>query len=221
MTKKGSNIMDKNKYEVIRLRMERTAKALRRNNMYCECAESAEEALEILGELMNEGDTVSVGGSMTLFETGVIDLLRDGTYRFLDRYEKGLSAEQIQSIYRESFSADVYLTSTNAVTENGELYNVDGNGNRVAAMLYGPKSVIVLAGCNKIVKDLAEAKTRVEEFAAPANAVRLSTGTPCTLTGECMHCMSENRICADTVIMARQRTKDRVKVILIAEELGY
>ena len=213
--------MDKSKYEIIRLRMERTARALRRNNMYCECAESAEEALEILRDLISEGDTVSVGGSMTLFETGVIDELRDGNYRFLDRYEKGLTSGRIQEIYRESFSADVYITSTNAVTEAGELYNVDGNGNRVAAMLFGPASVIVMAGCNKIVKDLSEAKTRVEQIAAPANAVRLSAGTPCVETGQCMHCMSDNRICADTVIMARQRIKDRVKVILVAESLGY
>ncbi len=213
--------MDKNQYEITRLRMERTAEALRKNNMYCECADSAEEALTIIAELMNENDTVSVGGSMTLFEAGVIDMLREGSYNFIDRYKKGLSPEQVQIIYRECFSADVYLTSTNAVTENGELYNVDGNGNRVAAMIFGPRSVIVVAGANKIVRDTDEAKARVERMAAPANAVRLGCDTPCTKTGMCMHCMSDNRICADTVIMARQRIKDRVKVILVAEELGY
>lgn len=213
--------MDKNKFEIIRLRMERTAEALRKNNFYCECADCAEEALEILSELMNEGDTVAVGGSMTLIETGILDMLRDGPYKFLDRYESGLSREQVQDIFIKSFSADVYLTSTNAVTEKGELYNVDGNGNRVAAMLYGPKSVIVIAGYNKIVKSLDEAKLRVEEIAAPANCVRLGMNTPCTNVGKCCHCSSEDKICADTVIMGRQRTKDRVKVILVGEELGY
>ena len=213
--------MDKNKFEIVRLRMERTAEALRRNNFFCESAESAEEALEILSDLLSPDDTVAVGGSMTLFEAGVIDLLRDGPYHFLDRYEKGLTPEQIREIYLKSFSANVYLTSTNAVTEKGELYNVDGNGNRVAAMLYGPESVIVVIGYNKIVKNLEEAKARVEEIAAPANAVRLNMGTPCTETGKCMNCMSENKICADTVIMGRQRIKNRVKVILVGEELGY
>ena len=213
--------MDKNKYEVIRLKMERTAEALRRNNMYCECADSAEEALEIVKELINDGDTVAVGGSMSLFESGVIKMLGEGRYNYLDRHREGITREEAREIYVRSFDADVYLTSTNAVTEQGELYNVDGNGNRVAAMIYGPKSVIVIAGYNKIVKNLDEAKTRVEETAAPANAVRLNTATPCVKTGKCMHCMSDDRICADTVIMSRQRTKNRIKVILVGEELGY
>lgn len=213
--------MDKNKFEIVRLRMERTAQALRDNNMYCECADNTQEALEILKDLIEEDDTVTVGGSMTLFEAGIIDFLRDGQYEFLDRYENGLSGEQIKEIYRKAFFSDVFITSTNAITENGELYNVDGNGNRVAAMIYGPESVIVIAGYNKIVKDLDEAKARVQSLAAPANAVRLGLNTPCTVTGKCMNCKSESRICADTVIMARQRTKDRIKVILVGEELGY
>lgn len=219
--KKGGKLMDKNKFEIVRLRMERTAQALRDNNMYCECADNTQEALEILKDLIEEDDTVTVGGSMTLFEAGVIDFLRDGQYEFLDRYEKGISAEQLKEIYRKAFFSDVFITSTNAVIENGELYNVDGNGNRVAAMIYGPESVIVIAGYNKIVKDLDEAKARVQSLAAPANAVRLGLNTPCTVTGKCMNCKSESRICADTVIMARQRTKDRIKVILVGEELGY
>lgn len=213
--------MDKNKYEIIRLRMERTAKALRRNNMICECAENAAEALDILQDMLDEGCTVAVGGSMSLFEAGVIDELRAGDYHFLDRYEKGLTREQIKQLHREVFSADAFITSANAITENGELYNVDGNGNRVAAMLYGPDSVIVLAGYNKIVKDLDQAVARVESVSAPANAVRLSTETPCRSAGMCMHCKGDDRICSDYVVMSHQRIKDRVKVILVAEELGY
>ena len=213
--------MDKNKFEIIRLRMERTAEALRKNNMFCECADSKEEALEIISELVDEDTTVAVGGSMTLFETGVIDMLREGSYNFLDRYNTNLTREEVQEIFVKSFSADVYLTSTNAVTEKGELYNVDGTGNRVAAMIYGPKSVIVVAGYNKIVKDIEAASQRVEEIAAPANCVRLGMNTPCTVAGKCCHCSSENKICVDTVIMGRQRIKDRIKVILVGEELGY
>ena len=111
--------------------------------------------------------------------------------------------------------------SSNAITENGELYNVDGNGNRVAALVWGPKSVIVVAGYNKIVKDIDEAKTRVREIAAPSNAARLGCDTPCTKTGHCMDCSSSKRICATTVITGRQRVENRIKVILVGEELGY
>lgn len=210
--------MDKNKYDIIRLKMERTAEALRDNNMYCECVDSAEEALEVIESLMCEGDTVAVGGSMTLSEMGVLDMLRSGKYNFLDRYAPDAD---VQKIFRDSFFADVYLTSSNAITENGELYNVDGNSNRVAALVFGPKSVIVVAGYNKIVKDTEAAKVRVQEIAAPANAKRLGCETPCTKTGHCMNCASPQRICATTVIMARQRVQNRVKVILVGEELGY
>lgn len=213
--------MDKNKYEVIRLRMERTAEALRKNNFYALCAENVEEAIEIIENLLDDDSTVAVGGSMTLFEAGVLELLRSGRYEFFDRYAPGLSREQIGEIHRKAFSCDNYICSTNAVTENGELYNIDGSGNRVAAMIYGPKSVIVVAGYNKIVRDLEQARQRVKDIAAPANAVRLECKTPCAVTGKCADCKSDGRICADTVIMGRQIVKERIKVILVGEELGY
>ena len=186
--------------------------------MYCECVDSVEEAVDVVESLMNEGDTVTVGGSMTLFEAGIMELLRSGKYNFLDRYEKDAD---VQGIYEAAFTSDVYLMSSNAITENGELYNVDGNGNRVAALTWGPKSVIVVAGYNKIVKDVEEAKTRVKEIAAPANATRLGVETPCTKTGHCMNCASPKRICATTVITGRQRVQNRIKVVLVGEELGY
>lgn len=183
-------------------------------------------------ELLTEGDMVAVGGSMSLFECGVIDLLRSGKYKFLDRYEKGLSREEMEKIYRDSFFADVYICSSNAITENGELYNVDGSSNRVAAICYGPKSVIIVAGYNKIVKDIDEAVRRVKTIAAPANSVRLSLETYCSEKGECMSllsgdagmacgCNSPTRICCSYVVSAYQRKKDRIKVIIVGEELGY
>ena len=217
----GDLSMDRNKYEIIRLRMERTAEALRRNNFYAVCADNGEEALEIIESLIDENSTVAVGGSMTLFEIGALELLRSGKYTFFDRYEKGLTKEQIADIHRKAFSCDTYLCSSNAVTENGELYNVDGSGNRVAAMIYGPQSVIVVAGYNKIVRDLSEAQERVREIAAPANATRLECATPCTVTGKCIDCKSDRRICADAVSMGRQMIRERIKVILVGEELGY
>ena len=213
--------MDRNKYEIIRLSMERTAEALRRNNYYAVCADNCDEAMEILENLMDENSTVAVGGSMTLFETGIIDYLRSGRFEFYDRYEEGLTKEQINDVHRKAFFCDCYVTSTNAVTENGELLNIDGRGNRVAAMIYGPESVIVVAGYNKIVKDIDAAYSRVKEIAAPANAIRLNCKTPCAATGKCSDCKSDTRICSDIVIMGRQGQKDRIKVILVGEELGY
>ncbi len=115
-----------------------------------------EELLKKIEEIVKVGSLVGCGGSMTLFETGVIDFIRE-KYNFLDRYAKGIKPEDMKEIYRKSFSADAYFTSTNAITEDGELYNLDGNGNRVAAMIYGPDKVIVIEGVNKIVKDVDEA----------------------------------------------------------------
>lgn len=212
--------MDKNKYEIIRLKMEKCANALRKNNIYCECVENCEEALDVISGLISSGDTVTVGGSMTLFESGVIDMLRESDCNFLDRYAEGAN---VQEIYEKAYTSDVYFMSSNAITENGELYNVDGNGNRISALAWGPKSVIVVAGYNKIVKDLDEAQKRVKQIAAPANAKRLGCDTPCTKAGQCMNCSSPSRICASALTVGKQieRHKNRIKVILIGEELGY
>lgn len=158
---------------------------------------------------------------MTLFETGVIDHLRSGRYNFLDRYKEGLTDSDIKEIYRKSFFADAYFTSSNAITEDGEIYNVDGNGNRVAAMIYGPDKVIIVAGINKIVKDLDEAIERNREMAAPANAKRLNKNTPCAKIGYCMDCTSADRICRNYVLIKNQGRKDRMYVIFVNKNLGY
>lgn len=224
--------MDSNLKAIIEKRIEKTIKNLEKNNMQACYVESKAEVADKVRELMSEGQTVAVGGSMTLFECGVIDLLRSGSYRFLDRYREGLSRDDINKIYRESFFADTYICSANAITENGELYNVDGNSNRVAAICYGPKSVIIVAGYNKIVSDIDAAIDRVKRTAAPANATRLSCQTYCREKGECMSlaqdetgmtsgCGSPARICCNYVVSAYQRVKGRIKVIIVGEELGY
>lgn len=213
--------MDKNVMFVIEERVKRTIENLEKNNMNGYFVQTEEEALKKIEELISEGDIVSVGGSMTLFETGVIDLLRSGKYNFLDRYKEGLSYEEVKEVFRKSFFADAYFTGTNAITENGELYNVDGNGNRVAAMLYGPDKVIVVAGRNKIVKDIDQAILRVKETAAPANNVRLNRNNPCTKTGHCMDCKQESRICNEYTVIKRQNNKNRIHVIIINKDLGY
>lgn len=203
--------------------------ALRRNRMAAYYVPTAAEVAPLVRSLIKEGDSIGVGGSVTLDQTGVIDLVREPQYRFIDRYEAGLSKEQVNDRLRESLLADVYLTSANAITLNGELYNVDGRSNRVAAIAFGPRSVIVVAGINKLVADLDEAATRVKQIAAPANVQRLHCETGCTSTGICAGykggmtagCGVEGRICCSYLISAMQREKDRIKVILVGEPLGY
>lgn len=213
-------------------RIEKTMKALQSNNMQAFYCETKEDALNKVSELIEKGSTVTHGGSVTLAQCGIPDLLRSGDYNYLDRSVPGLTREQVTEIYHQAFNCDVYLTSANAITENGLLFNVDGNCNRVAAILYGPKSVVVVAGENKIVKDLDEAFDRLRTVASPKNTQRLECSTYCAKTGKCISmndpdsdlgdgCKSPQRICCGYVISAFQRVKDRIKVIIVGEELGY
>ncbi len=213
--------MDKNVNCVIYKRIERTIENLKINNMDAFYVKDDVQLIEKISGLMNEGDTVSVGGSRTLFETGVIEMLRDEEYNFLDRYKSGLTKEEIKEIYRKSFFADHYVTSTNALTEDGELYNVDGTGNRTAAMIYGPDNVIVVVGINKIVRNLDAAIARNRNLAAPANAKRLDRNTPCSSLGYCTDCSSSDRICNNYVLIRKQGQKGRIKVIIVGKEFGY
>ena len=150
--------------------IEQTLKALEKNNMQAVYVEKKSDIIDAVKELLPKGSTVAVGGSVTLDESGVLDLIRNGDYVFYDRYAPNLTAEQINEVFVKSLSADVFLMSSNAITKNGELYNVDGRSNRVAPLVFGPKSVIVVAGKNKIVENVAEAVLRVKTVAAPLNA---------------------------------------------------
>ena len=201
-------------------RQERTAKAMTQNRMEARVVADKEELLKLIREMMPKGSSVATGGSMTLEETGINALLSSGDYDF---YFRGRTDENGQpvDVFRAAFSCDWYFASANAITEDGKLYNVDGNANRVAALCYGPKHVIIVAGCNKVVRDLAEADERVRTIAAPANCVRLGKKNPCTVIGRCADCRSEDRVCCDTVIHGFQRDPDRIKVFLLPEELGY
>ncbi len=213
--------MDKNAKFVLEKRVERTIENLNKNNMDGYFVKDEKELLEKIKELTNDGDTVGVGGSMTLFETGVIDFLRTENYNFLDRYAQGLSKEDMMDIFKKSLLSDVYISSTNAITEDGELYNVDGNGNRVAAMIFGPDKVIIVAGVNKIVKDVEAAIERNREISAPANTVRLNRKTPCAKVGYCMDCSSPERICNAYTLIRKQGRRGRIHVIFMDSELGY
>ena len=213
--------------EQLIMRLERTVKALQANRMDACWVRNKAEALERVQALIPQGALVASGGSMTLAECGIMDLLRSGNYEYLDR--AAVEKDEIPALFRRSFSADFYLMSSNAVTEQGELYNVDGNGNRVAALVYGPDSVIVVAGANKLVPDIPAAVQRVKRLAAPVNAMRLKQDTPCAACGICAGvkgdlaagCKAEQRICCSYVVSGYQRFPGRIKVILVAENLGY
>ncbi len=202
-------------------KIKKTMDNLRRNKMKPYYVENCRELLDIVRELVKDDKLITSGGSVTLKESGVIEMLqKEFASAFAERPVDG-SADEMRDFFRSAFISDTFLASTNSLTEDGELYNVDGNGNRVAAMIYGPTQVIIVAGVNKIVKDLEEAKLRVENVAAPLNTKRLDCDTPCKETGKCAHCHSDRRICCSYVTLAQQRVPDRIKVIIVNEKLGF
>ena len=212
--------MDKNTQAVMRRQAEATVKALKANRMDACLVESREELMKLLKEMIPAGAVVCSGGSMTLEECGVYGMLMDGPYDFYFRGRTDADGQPID-VLRKAFTADWYFTSSNAITMNGELYNVDGNANRTAAMTFGPRNVVVIAGWNKIVRDLAAAEARVKFIAAPANSERLDCQTGCRSTGFCVNCHADKRVCCTTVIHSFQRMPGRIKVFILPEELGY
>ena len=200
--------------------VEKLKKNFERRNIEMFYLEKKEELLELINSFVNENDTVSYGGSVTLKETGVLDFFRNGNYNFLDR-EAYETREEKDEIYKKSFYADHYFLSASAVTMDGEILNVDGNGNRIAAMIFGPKKVFVIIGINKLTADLKEAEERIKLYSGPMDAKILSKKTPCTITGECSDCTSPDRICNKYLVYRREMNPDRMKVILINEALGY
>lgn len=212
--------MDSNVKWFVETKVAKTIEALEKNNMNGYFAKSNGEVIDIIKGLVTKGDVVACGGSVTLFETGVIDYLRNGDFKFLDRH-KDITPEERKALYRESFSANAYFASSNAVTEDGHLYNVDGTGNRVAAIIYGPDKVILVCGINKIVKDVDDAIKRNRYVSAPINAKRLDRRTPCAKVGYCMDCKSPDRICREYTLIKSQSEKGRIHVIFVDENLGY
>lgn len=177
-------------------------------------------ALELLRSMIPEGSTIGYGGSVSLSEIGALTALDTPSYKLIKR-EEAKTEEDTERIFREILFADFFLMSSNAITVDGELVNVDGRGNRIAFLAYGPKNVILICGMNKITADVDSAIKRIKTLAAPANAVRLNRSTPCAITGICGDCQSPDCICANTIITRRSHIKGRVKVILVGEELGF
>lgn len=184
---------------------------------YCKDKESAvKKALE----LIPKEASVSWGGSMTLTETGLMDAIKNGEYKLIDR-DAATNLEEQRKVYGEICMSDVFLMSTNAITLDGELINIDGRGNRVAFLCYGPQNVVILTGMNKVVTDVESGLKRVRDIASPPNTVRLNKKTPCAITGKCEDCYSPDCICGQIVVTRRSGVSNRIKVILIGEELGY
>lgn len=213
--------MDKNVLWYMEKQVERTLDNLKKHNMIGYFVQDEIELKTLLDQLIEDNSVIGVGDSMTLFETGTIEYFRERNLMFLDKYRKGITKEEKRDIYIKNFSADTFVCSTNALTQEGELYNIDGNGSRVAPMIYGPKQVIIIAGINKIVKNITEAEARVRNYAAPLDAKRLGKKTPCTELGYCIDCKSPERICNDFTIIRGQFDKERIKVIIVGKQLGY
>lgn len=212
--------------------IEKTVNALKENGMNVVFANTAEQARQEVKKLLNKDSTTASGGSVTLKETGIYDLITCKDYNYIDRFEAKTEEEKAEMFSKIS-KCDYYFCSANAITENGELVNVDGFSNRVSALCFGPKNVIVVAGKNKVVKDVKEGFLRIKKIAAPKNCVRLNKNTPCAKTGKCISlsetespdicggCKSPDRICRNYVVCGPQAVKGRITVIICMEDLGY
>ena len=214
-------------------KVSKVMKSLESNNIKAVYAETKAEVCEKVKDMLFKGAVITAGGSMSLKESGVWDIINSPEYDFRDRTKAGITEEEKTEVYKAAVGCDFFFCSSNAVTENGELVNVDGNANRIASIAFGPKKVVMVVGVNKIVKDIDEGLLRVKKIAAPKNAVRLNTGTPCQKLGHCVSllksdcpamtdgCKSPNRMCVEYLITGFQKTSDRITVILCGETLGY
>lgn len=209
--------------------MENIIKALNKNNIEAHYFKTKGEICEFVKSLLPAGSKIASGGAQSLIDSGVIDIIKGENYNYIDRFAAKTAEEEKQMI-ADYFTADYFFCSANAVTENGEIVNVDGRSNRVAAIMYGPENVIMVVGKNKIVPDIPAALYRVKTVAAPKNTVRLNCATYCKEKGVCVAaengeiasgCESDARICCNYVISAHQREKNRIKVLLCEENLGF
>ncbi len=184
----------------------------------CYCT-TKEEALAKALSWIPEGASVSWGGSLTAQQMGLLDVVKNGNYHAIDRFA-GTTPEEKERISREGMFSDVFITGANALSLDGQMVNIDGAGNRVAAMIFGPKSVIVVAGMNKVVDTVEDALRRARTVAAPKNKQRFANVTPCDSTGICADCKAEGCICNQIVITRHCRPVGRIKFILVGEDLG-
>lgn len=194
--------------------------ALESRNFEAYYCDTAKEALSKALELVPEGSSVSWGGTMTIRDMGLAEAFNQGNYKAYDR-DKAASPEESQEIMRKALQLDYFVTSTNAISEDGILVNIDGTGNRLAAICFGPKNVLVIAGINKVCSSEEAAMNRARTYAAPINQMRFLGKTPCSVTGSCANCKTEDCICCEILTTRMSRPAKRIKVILVGEELGY
>ncbi len=192
-----------------------------KRNMEAFYCDTKEDAVKLAMDLMKDAKTVGMGGAESVKECGLLDAVKSSeSLHFIDRYS-AKTPEESKKLFLETMAADYFLMSSNAITVDGELVNIDGNGNRLACLLHGPEHVIVLAGMNKVVKDVDSGIERIGIYAAPPNAARLGLKTPCSVTGHCEDCQSPNCMCCQIVVTRRSKHNGRIKVILVGEELGF
>ncbi len=200
---------------------ETTIKNLTRRGFDACYAENASEALTLAKSFILPGSKVTNGGSVTLTEIGLMDYFKSGDgFTYLDRTVPQTEEEQ-DAFWAQVFTCDTFFASSNAITVDGQLVNIDGNSNRVACMCFGPKQVVLIVGVNKICADVESAYKRVKLSAAPPNCNRLNRNTPCAMTGKCGDCLSPDCICSNTLITRKPTKPHRVKIIIVGESLGY
>jgi len=200
----------------------KTLKALAENNISGCYVETAEDARNKVMSLIPSGSKVGYGGSLTLDQIGIKEILRKGDYNFIDFQRPGINDDDKNRLCRECLLADIFLMSSNALTIEGQLVNIDGTGNRVAALIFGPSKVIVVAGVNKIVPDVDAAIHRIRNYITPIHARRRDKQLPCAKTGNCVDCHAPDRSCSALVIIEHQKLKykERIMVIIVGQELG-
>jgi L-lactate utilization protein LutB len=207
-----------------KLKLENVKESLESNNFEVFIADNSVDASKIVLENIIPAidiKSISWGGSMTFVGTGLYDTLKDQKdFKVLDTYDKSLSNDEKTGLRREALLTDLFISGTNAITEDGCLVNLDMTGNRVAAITFGPKNVLIITGRNKIVSDIDAAMERIKNYVAPANVMRLDMKTPCIKTGMCSECKSSARICNTWTITQKSFPKKRVKIVLINEDLG-
>lgn len=209
--------MDPNMTKRNELLAQKVIKGLSSRNMTGYYAKDAAEAKAIALSLIEAGSSVTMGGAMSAHEIGLVDAIQSGDYRFIDR---GAYADKRQAML-DAYDADWFLSSVNAMTDDGVLVNIDGNANRVSAIANGPKHVLFIVGMNKVCCDIDAAMKRARNVAAPANAQRFGLNTPCSKLGTCLNCKSPNTICCQFLITRFSRHAGRIHVILVNENLGF
>lgn len=195
------------------------ANLARRNMEGFYCA-TKEDAVKCALSLMEEGAVIAWGGSESVKECGLMNAISDGKYKLIDR-STAVTPQEQRELFAKTAMSDYYLMGTNAITLDGQLVNIDGNGNRLASLIHGPKNVIIIAGMNKVAADVESAYKRVKTEACPPNAVRLDKKLPCAATGVCADCLAEECFCNQIVVTRRSGHAGRIKVILVGESLGY